>query len=300
MRIAYRSIDAQVVNGLQTSRQISGYFAARKTKADDARLVLIKLIPVTDDAIRDKIIRATNNQNPIKATVLLLTGEIHRDIEDLFKRHGIYYDRRPGFYKDQDKPISDIVSLNEVAQAAISILLHRPDDARARPGNYIGPTPGSTTQEKHRLLFRPKKSSRMLELSVYLKCVLIVQRVEDYIKAMQSVDYSDRRNLLFYVAYYATCKITNTLGPGVDEVFPIQRKDLSNEVLQDAFGAVNDIYLQLSNKEENRDVVAKGPEMLVSIRKVLSKHGVLPATPSSQPIASKKIKDILKAAEFAW
>jgi hypothetical protein len=292
--------DAQVVNGLQTSRQIYGHFSESKVKGEDKRLVLIKLIPVTDDAIRDKIIRATNNQNPIKASVLLLTGGIHRDIEDLFKRHGLYYDRRPGFYKDQDKPISQIVSLNEVAQAAISILLRRPDDARGRPGNYIGPIPGSATQEKHRLLFRPRKSSRALELSAYLKCVLIVRRVEDYLKAMKSVDYSDRRNLLFYLAYYATAKICKTPDPGSDEVFAVRSTDLSNELLQEAFGVVNEVYLQLSKKEENRDAVAKGTEMLAAIRKHLLQNGITSKTKNAAEPVSRKIKDILRAAEFVW
>ena len=84
--------DAQVVNGLQTSRQIFGHFSEPNANRKDNRLLLLKLIPVSDDAIRDKIIRATNNQNPIKASALLLTGEVHRDIEDLFKRHGLFYD----------------------------------------------------------------------------------------------------------------------------------------------------------------------------------------------------------------
>ena len=290
--------DAQVVNGLQTSRQIFGHFSESKPKGDDKRVVLIKLIPVTDDAIRDKIIRATNNQNPIRSTVLLLTGEIHRDIEDLFKRHGLYYDRRPGFYKDQGTiPISQIVSLNEVAQSAITILLRRPDDARARPGNYLGPVPGSAVQDKHKLLFRPRKSTRLLELSAYLKCVLIVRKIENFLKGMASVDYSDRRNLLFYMAYYATAKICKTADPEVDEVFKIQSTDLTQELLQESHKKVNQIYLQLSRKADNRDVVAKGSEMLALLRKQLPKKKVAKAASVEQ---KKKIKDVLKAAEFVW
>jgi hypothetical protein len=291
--------DAQVVNGLQTSRQIFGHFSEVRTKADDKRVVLIKLIPVTDDAIRDKIIRATNNQNPIKSTVLLLTGEIHRDIEDLFKQHGLFYDRRPGFYKDQDAPISQIVSLNEVAQSAITILLHRPDDARARPGNYLGPVPGSASNDKHKLLFRPRSSSRVLELSAYLKCILIVRAVEDFLKGMSSVDYSDRRNLLFYMAYYVTAVICNTADPNADDVFRVRKKDITQELLQKAHKDVNTIYLHLSKNEENRDVVAKGSELLASIRKHLpARRTEVRAASNGQK--KRRIKDVLKAAEFVW
>ena len=290
--------DAQVVNGLQTSRQIFGHFSESKNKADDKRVLLIKLIPVTDDAIWDKIIRATNNQNPIKSTVLLLTGEVHRDIEDLFKRNGLYYDRRPGFYKDQGAPISQIVSLNEVAQSAIAILLHRPDEARARPGNYLGPVSGSRAKDKHKLLFRPRKSARLLELSAYLKCVLIVRKIEDFLKGMASVDYSDRRNLLFYMAYYCASRICKTQSPDADGVFRVRGVDITQELLQESHKIVSSIYIQLSKKEDNRDVVAKGSEMLTSLRKQLPQQ----TTPvkSDGGNHKKRIKDVLKEAKFIW
>jgi hypothetical protein len=41
-----------------------------------------------------------------------MTDQIHRDIEELFKGSGLFYDRRKGFYKDQGKPIKKIVSVN--------------------------------------------------------------------------------------------------------------------------------------------------------------------------------------------
>jgi len=169
----------------------------------------------------------------------LLTGEVHRDLEDLFKRHGLYYDRRPGFYKDQGKPIDKIISFNEVTQAAIAILLHHPDDARARPGDYIGAAEGKKAGEKHKMLFRPRQSSKELELSAYLKCVLIVRSVEDFIKGISGIDYGDRRNLLFYVAYYVASKIANTPTPSIEDVFSITSSHITQQVLQDAYNTTS-------------------------------------------------------------
>ncbi len=292
--------DAQVVNGLQTSRQIFGHFAEKKKDDDDKRVVLVKLIPVSDDAVRDKIIRATNNQNPIRSSTLLLTGEVHRDIEDLFKRHGLFYDRRPGFYKDQDKPISKIVSFNDVTQAAIAILLHRPDDSRARPGNYVGAGEGKRADEKHKLLFRPRQSSSVVELSAYLKCVLIVRMVEEFIKGMGSVDYSDRRNLLFYMAYHVTCKIADSPSPTVEDVFKITSTAITQDLLEDSFKTVNGIYGELSKKEESRDVVAKGTEMLSALKKKLHKSSSRGIPMKGVVRPKQRIKDVLQHTEFKW
>ena len=291
--------DAQVVNGLQTSRQIFGHFLDTKNAGKDTRVALVKLIPVTDDAVRDKIIRATNNQNPIKASALLLTGEVHRDIEDLFKRHGLYYDRRPGFYKDQGKPIAQIVSFNEVTQAAIAILLHRPDDSRARPGDYVGASEGKKAGEKHKLLFRPRKASKLIELSAYLKCVFIVRKVEAFLEGVSALDYGDRRNLLFYMAYYLVCKIANSRTPSAEDVFAIEASALTQESLQEAYKLVSGLYLRLSRKAENRDIVAKGPEMLAALKKKLPKARAA-ATDVPGSARSKKIRDVIRESEFKW
>lgn len=293
--------DAQVVNGLQTSRQLFGHFI--DTNADpnrENRVILIKLIPVTDDAIRDKIIRATNNQNPIKPSALLLTSEVHRDLEDLFKRHGLYYDRRPGFYKDQGKPIAQIVSFNEVTQAVVAILLHHPDDSRARPGDYIGASEGKKAGEKHKLLFRPRKASKVIELSAYLKCVLIIRAVEDFLTGISGIDYGDRRNLLFYIAYYVTCKISNTPAPSVEDVFSITSSQVTQQLLQEAYAIVSKIYIKLSKSEENRDVVAKGPKLLANLRKKLPKAKKTTAAAAADSQRSRRIRDVIADADFKW
>ncbi len=289
--------DAQVVNGLQTSRQIFGYFIDPKGAGADTRMVLLKLIPVTDDAIRDKIIRATNNQNPIKSSVLLLTGEIHRDIEDLFKHHGLYYDRRPGFYKDQGKPIAQIVSFTEVAQAAIAILLHHPDDARARPGDYIGAPDDKKAGDKRKLLFRPRSTTKALELRAYLKCVLIVRKVEEFLKTIANLDQSDRRNVLFYVSYFAACTAAKTPAPTIEDIFGIVSSALGNKALATAYETVNRLYLDMSANAESRDVVAKGSDLLVKLRAHLPKS----ATAATKTVGrSKKIRDVIRGAEFKW
>ncbi|WP_425404319.1 AIPR family protein [Hwanghaeella sp.] len=127
--------DPQIVNGLQTSREIFDHFSDDDDEADD-RSVLVRVIETSDADVRDKVIRATNSQNRMLPAQLRMTDQIHRDIEEVFKKVGLYYDRRKGFYRDQGKPVSKIISVNAVTQAVLTVLLQRPNDARARPGDY--------------------------------------------------------------------------------------------------------------------------------------------------------------------
>jgi len=290
--------DAQVVNGLQTSRQIFGHFSEHKPSATETRTVIVKLIPVADDALRDKIIRATNNQNPIKPSTLVLTGEVHRDIEDLFKAQGFFYDRRPGFYKDQGKDIVKIISLNEVTQAAIAVLLHRPDDARGRPGNYIGGE--GKKGEKHKLLFKPRQKAKLVELQSYLKAVLIVRKVAEFLNSVSEIDPGERRNILFHMSYHVVCSIIGYASPTVDEIFSITASQLTQEVLQSSYKTVLDIYKTQAKDADNPDIVAKGSDFLAAVRDGLPT--ALPASHVSQPepMTKKKIRDLLNAAEFRW
>ena len=125
--------DPQIVNGLQTSRQIYNYYRQTNASNSDEHRILVRVIRETDEAVRDDIIRATNSQNKMPPEALRATDRIHGQIEALFRQYDLYYDRRKGYYKDEGKPIAKIVSVMELLQAMLAIALRRPDDARARP-----------------------------------------------------------------------------------------------------------------------------------------------------------------------
>ena len=57
--------DPQIVNGLQTSRQIFAYYSSGQAPSDDKRRIVVRVIQNADEDVRDKVIRATNNQNPM-------------------------------------------------------------------------------------------------------------------------------------------------------------------------------------------------------------------------------------------
>lgn len=94
----------EIVNGLQTSREIYNYFANNKERIkDENRNILVRIVRPVDEDSRDKIIFATNNQTNIPQYSLRVTDSIHVQIELYFKSKGLYYDRRKNYYKNLQK-----------------------------------------------------------------------------------------------------------------------------------------------------------------------------------------------------
>jgi len=247
--------DPQIVNGLQTSRVIFDYFTKPENKSiDDDRTVLVRVIQTADQAIQDKIIKATNSQNKMAPASLRMTDQVHRDIEELFKKADLFYDRRKGFYRDQGRPVRKIVSVNAVAQAIIAILLQRPDDARGRPGDYF------KDDDKYELIFANSK----IPLTAYLTCTQIVRRVEWFLEEREVVPGFVEKNLKFYTAALAMQELTGLEFP-VASKLPDATK-IDDKVIGSCFRRVAKIYIGLIQETEtDGDSVARGTTLLKKI-----------------------------------
>ena len=115
--------DIQIVNGLQTTESIHRYFAKTALRADDSRTLLVKVIVSQDEAVRDQVIRATNNQSAVEPAALHATDRIQRSIEEILLRHDWFYERRTNFYKNEGRPDARIVSPLVLATGAVALLL---------------------------------------------------------------------------------------------------------------------------------------------------------------------------------
>ncbi len=239
--------DPQIVNGLQTSRVIFAYFQKHK-HADDKRTVVIRVIQTSDQALQDRIIRATNSQNKMSPASLRMTDQIHRDIEELFKKVDLYYDRRKGFHRDQGRPIRKIISVNAVTQAIISILLQRPDDARARPGDYF------KDDNRYESVFADSR----IPVGAYLSCVQIMQRVEQFLSS-RAIGRGDEKNLKFYVAAMLAREVTGLAQP-VQEKLPVASK-IDEKAILGCYHRVHKVYAALS-QQADKDAVARGTTLL--------------------------------------
>ena len=101
--------EIQIVNGLQTTEAIFRHFQSCP-QSDSRGSVLIKVVQSNNDGIRDAIIRSTNNQTAVEAASLYATDKVQRDIEEVLKVHGLYYERRKNHYANQGYRQEEIVT----------------------------------------------------------------------------------------------------------------------------------------------------------------------------------------------
>jgi hypothetical protein len=183
-----------------------------------------------------------------------MTDQIHRNIEQHFKHYDLYYDRRKGFYRDQARPIRRIVSVTSLAQAMISIVLQKPNDARGRPGAYF------KEDWRYDSIFK----INLFPLPVYLNCCLILRRVEDVLSEME-ISRGDEANLKFYTAARLACELTREVNPSPQKLAALDASNIHDSLVKICFFDVMKIYRKLSETID-RDAVARGPDLLKRLR----------------------------------
>lgn len=244
----------EIVNGLQTSTEIHLYFGSSNTEAE-SRNVLVRVIVPNAAESRDRIIRATNSQTAIPPASLRATDRIHRDIEQYLKPFGLYYDRRKNFYKNEGKPINRIISIPQMAQAIMAILLQRPDTARARPSSLI------RRDEEYQRLFNTAHP-----IEIYRACSQILKQVETYLAGRTDApSATDKNNMKFYLAMAACQEALTKSNPSTTEIASLAGATLTVTALDGAYQIVHEEY----QARGATDQAAKGAELLASVKRRL-------------------------------
>jgi hypothetical protein len=239
----------QIVNGLQTSTQIARHFTTNA--GTDVRKVMVKIVSSEDEETRDKIIKATNSQNAVQPASLRATDKVQRDIEETLKAAGLYYDRRKNYYKNEGKPADKIISIPLMAQAVMSLILARPDTARARPSSLI----------KDNSVYS-KVFSEDHPISLYLVAGSLARMVDRVLKSRSELTARDRANLRFYVLYWLGASVAKSATPSAPSIAKIDLKGLDDSVIEEATDEVWKLYTELGATDQ----IAKGPDL----RKALS------------------------------
>ena len=225
--------------------------------------------------MRDKVIRATNNQNPMPAEALFTTFRIHKQIESVFLRHGLFYERRKGFYRDQNKPISQIVTTPELIPAVIAIMTDRQDDARGRPKGYIQDKTKrwklfghDDYDDSHITSDVEVVNNPPFDISVYLNCVKLVRRVDQFLETPNlRLSAEAKKNIRFYLAKYAACAaIGNAHCPAV-EISKMDVDAIADESLRAHLRVVRAIYRRYGGDDD----AGRSPKMSAALKKTLSK-----------------------------
>ncbi len=268
--------EPQIVNGLQTSREIFNHSQTRALSNED-RHILVRVIQTTDKKVADRIIKTTNSQTRIPDIYLHSTEDIHRNIELAFPSFGLFYERRKNFYRDQGKRRSQIVTLPYLTQALIAIAAQEPDEARARPTTYAG--------RKYYELFSADDPPEF-----YAKSAILMKRVDEFLAEQRPpLDRSDQYNLRFHVAMFMGALLTAKPTPTHAELASIDLSAAKDKLLVAAFDHVYAEFRKQSQKEEP-DQVARGKPFVERLRQDLTKPAVLSLGSASGPTQAKRAK----------
>lgn len=245
--------DPQIVNGLQTSSEVHSFFAESKLQNDD-RSILIRVIEAGTAESRDKVIKATNSQTSIPPASLRATDKVHRDIEEFLKPHGLFYDRRKNSHKNEGRAIEQIIGISLMAQAIMSAVLQRPDNARARPSSLI------KKEEDYKRIF-----AEAHPVELYLIVGKLVKAIQARLRQRTELAPRDKNNILFYAVMHAAAKLSNTPSPTAAQVAGVSVNAIDDNVIDAAINAVDAEYKKLGATDQ----VAKGTAMLTAVSKLL-------------------------------
>lgn len=191
-----RVISPEIVNGLQTSREIYNFFKSHPEELEsEKRNVLVRIIMPESEESRDNIIFATNNQTNIPKSSLRVTDPIHLQIEMYFKTRGLYYDRRKNYYKNQKKKSADIIGVSFLAQCLIALVLRKPDFARARPSTLL------TDDATYEKLYEKNK-----DLEVFYKAAYLGRTIKVNLAHSSNMSSTERNDILYYLLYAVVAK----------------------------------------------------------------------------------------------
>ena len=246
----------EIVNGQQTSREIYNYFASNiALKEDETRNILVRLIKPEQEEVRDQIISATNNQTNIPKYSLRVTDPIHYQIELYFKSRGLYYDRRKNFYKNQKKKSSDIIGVSFLAQVLISIILKKPDFARARPSTLLD------DDNTYSQLYKVDNN-----LDAYYKAAKIGQRVRNIIKMDANLSQVAKSDIQFAIIYMLARKLTNKSDITFIDLSHIDLTQITDELLSNCKQQVYDKYVELGGNS----AIAKSSQLKDAIDEIIN------------------------------
>lgn len=248
-------VNPNIVNGLQTSTEIFNYFTSHKEKiSEESRKVLVRLIVPESEESRDRIIFATNNQTNIPKSSLRVTDTIHLQIEMYFKGRGLYYDRRKNYYKNQKKKSSEIVGVSFLAQCLITLILRKPDFARARPSTLL------TDDATYDRLYGDN-----FDLQAYYKAAYLGKRIQKNLSATSDMSPAERSDILFYLLYAV---VTKMLGKKEIEFSDISNFDL-NLVTDDLINSIKNEVFKKYKELGGNGRVAKSSTFIDEIDQVL-------------------------------
>ncbi|SPT61291.1 AIPR protein [Aerococcus viridans] len=166
------------------------------------------------------------------------------------KTKGLFYDRRKNFYKNEGKPKDKIISIPFLAQCLISIILKKPNYARARPSTLLN------DEETYNQLYINNKI-----LDSYYNAAMIGKRVKSFINSLGVYSISEQSDISFYVMYVCSAKIVGSVEITTEQLGSFNLDDITDEKIKICAEYVYRKYKQLGGDNK----VAKGTNLIEAI-----------------------------------
>lgn len=242
----------QIVNGLQTSHTLYNAFSTDLPK-NDTRSILLKIIITDKKETMDTIIKSNNSHNPVPPALLRATHKVQRDIEDYFLANGYFYDRRKNYYRNQNKPIKKIISINYLSQCITSIVEKNPSKARSNP------TILTKKESDYNRLFPDNRP-----METYLQSIKLMKRVEQFIKQVfapnDDVDIALSTYYNFHISrVLASVVLDKARFNGDRDLCNIDVENITDEIIFIAYSFTKELVLKYSdeNAQTNLTYVSK-------------------------------------------
>ncbi|WP_158282654.1 AIPR family protein [Azospirillum sp. TSH58] len=247
-----------IVNGLQTSYELHRYIS--KNQSEDERLVMIRIIETTDEDVINKVIKATNYQTKVKAYSLRATEEIQRKIELYLSNYNIYYDRRRNYYKNKGMPAARTIGIDRLAQSVISILLERPEVARARPTSLM-------KDAEYNQIF--PSGDDQFDLALYRLASEGIFAVSAHFSD-SSYDRIYKNNLRFHVLMVLGWWLAGSQKPTPQQLSAVDIKKMARA----PFGKITEWVIEKFEEKGAKDSVAKDGDFTAHLKGAWSSSGL--------------------------
>lgn len=224
----------QIVNGLQTSTEI--YKRRTASYRTDHRSILVRVIEANDNAARERIIRATNSQTAFGPSTLRATDRVQRLIEEYLDARGLYYERRRRYYFNLGKPVERIVSIDQMGQAVLSVLVQMPHIARSSPSKIFD-------QGIYEVVFRPDH-----ELATYFACIKILRAAGDFLVVDGGVGVVE--DFQYHLAMLLGMALTGCEEPGTKDVARLAGEDFTTGTARELLKLIQEEYARANRSKK--------------------------------------------------
>lgn len=255
--------DIQIVNGLQTTESIFRYFENGGKDTED-RCILVKVIVSKDEAVRDLIIRATNNQTDVEYASLHATDKIQRDIEEVLLRNGLFYERRKNFYLNLNHTKADIVTPLYIAAGYVALILKMPHRAVTLRSKFM------RSPETYNAVF-----SQEAPIEVWPQIAHILKRIDAGLEELRPLASSTDRflkNWRYIIALLLVAEATGKFSFSAMDLISFDIQKVTSEVVERIWSELN-LYMP-SNKKSggwtSRENLIKASKEFAATRQISS------------------------------